>query len=81
MRTEILFAAAAGFLLLLLSGTVRGEAGRIWIPLMPLFLLAATAVSPPEEAARTEPTTSQALLLGGLLISLCFAIRISWQVP
>lgn len=36
-------AAVGGVALLVLSGTTRGEVGRIWIPLMPLLLLAAAA--------------------------------------
>jgi hypothetical protein len=48
---------------------------------MPLFLLAATTTRPVAEPGSAEPTPAQAVLLGVLLASLCFAIRIFRQVP
>jgi hypothetical protein len=45
-------AAVGGVALLVLSGTTRGEVGRIWIPLMPLLLLdAATDLDGPATVA------------------------------
>ncbi len=74
-------ATAAGLALLWLSGTVRGEVGRIWIPLMPLLLvatLAEPATSRGENA--TGPTVSEAILLAVLLAALCLALRTWWLV-
>src|SRR6185295_12384826 len=53
-----------------LSGTTRGEVGRIWLPLMPLLLVAAWA--------RREvpgPSRLEALLLGLLLAATSFVLR------
>jgi len=73
--------AAAGLFLLLLSGAVRGETGRIWIPLMPLLVVAGVAAAPrTAEAEPPSPTASEATLLGTLLASLCVALRVFWQV-
>jgi hypothetical protein len=58
-----------------ISGTVRGEVGRIWIPLMPLLLVA----SLPEEPDR--PHMREALLLGALLAVLGLALRVFWILP
>ncbi len=55
LRT-FLIASAFTFLLLDVSGTVRGEVGRIWLFLMwPLAMMAAPALD--------QPTRSRALLL------------------
>jgi hypothetical protein len=63
--------AAAAFLgALLLSGTVRGEVGRIWIPLMPVVLV----------AAATRLQRRAAPLVGALLLLLCVALRVRWEV-
>jgi hypothetical protein len=64
-------AAAAGLALLLVSGTVRGEVGRIWIPLMPLLLVPA--------ADRVGPRW-RAPALGALLALLCLVLRVRWDV-
>ena len=63
--------AAAALVLLLLSGSVRGEAGRIWIPLMPALLVAAAARPGPRWAAP---------VLGALLLALDLALRLRWEV-
>jgi hypothetical protein len=63
-------AVAAGVLLLLLSGATRGEVGRLWIPLMPLLLVASVDTRDPRET----------LLVGALLVPLCFVIRLFWVV-
>ncbi len=78
---RLAIAAAAGLFLLLLSGAVRGETGRIWIPLMPLLVAAAVGAAPRAgEAEPRSPTASEAALLGTLLASLCVALRVFWQV-
>jgi hypothetical protein len=70
------------FLLLVLSGTTRGEVGRIWIPLMPLALVAAVARARSEGGeGEAGPTTQEALLLGLLLALHCLVIRTFWLVP
>jgi hypothetical protein len=63
-------AVAAGLTTLLLSGTVRGEVGRIWIPLMPVVLV----------AAATHLRRAAAPLMGALLVLLCLALRVRWEV-
>ena len=64
-------AVAAGLTLLLLSGTVRGEVGRIWIPLMPLLLIPA--------AQRALPRW-RGPALGALLVLLALVLRVRWQL-
>jgi len=65
-------------LLLVLSGTTRGEVGRIWIPLMPVVLIAALARWNDRE---TETAKQEALILGLLLAGHCLLIRAYWLVP
>ena len=69
--------AAALFVLLVLSGTTRGEVGRIWIPLMPVVLVAALARPEKEKG----PTTQEALVVGLVLALQCLVIRSFWLVP
>lgn len=72
-------ALAAGFGLLLLSGTLRGEGGRVLIPLMPLFVLAGLA--PSEKGDNGDgPSATLAGILGLCLAALAFALRWRWQV-
>ncbi len=64
---------------LIASGITRGEVGRIWIPLMPLLLVAILAsangaVNVAESADRRGIT----IALGSLLAALCLVMRISW---
>jgi hypothetical protein len=72
-------ALVAAFGLSLLSGTVRGEAGRIFIPWMPLLLVAACS-------GETMPRgrTLPARLAGALALLLAFwtvALRLLLRVP
>ncbi len=69
-------AVAAGLALLLLSGTTRGEVGRLWIPLMPLLLVGALA----RPAEKTSPSRGEGLLLGTLLAAINVALRIRWEL-
>jgi hypothetical protein len=55
-----------------LSGTTRGEVGRIWLPLMPLLLVAAWT------RRADAPNGVQALLLGLLLAATSFVLRVYW---
>jgi hypothetical protein len=64
----------AGVTLLLLSGTVRGEVGRILIPLMPLVLLGSVADDSPALEA------GEALGLGALVAPLMLVIAEYWIV-
>lgn len=68
------------FLLLVASGTARGEVGRIWIPLMPVMLVMATLV-PQTDGKAHGPVSGEALLLGALLALHCLVIRAFWVVP
>jgi hypothetical protein len=66
--------AALGLALLVLSGQTRGEVGRIWLPLMPVLLVAALA--------RTDgPATRESLAHGLMLAALAVAVAVYWQVP
>jgi hypothetical protein len=70
---------AAALVALMASGITRGEVGRIWIPLMPLLLVAILAPADSStddvELTRRREVT---LLLAALLAALCLAIRICW---
>ncbi len=70
---------AAGLTLLLLSGTVRGEIGRIAIPLMPALLVA--SLGPPgDPAVDPGPTAGETALAAVLLAALTAAIASRWAV-
>jgi hypothetical protein len=81
-------AATAGVLLIDLAGVVRGETGRIWIPLMPFLLISALAQeSPPatkphedEETTRTQVLARPGLVFV-LLVACCLVIRRTWHIP
>lgn len=61
--------ATVGLLLLNASGMIRGETGRLWLPLMPLALVASVASS----------RVSQPLLLtGALQLGYCLVLRMNW---
>jgi hypothetical protein len=66
-------AVAGGTALLLLSGSVRGELGRIGVPLMALLLPATLG----NRALPARDTT----LLGTLLAALTILVRVRWLVP
>ena len=66
-------ALAAGVGLLLVSGSVRGELGRIGVPLMALLLPAALA----DRALSARDAT----LLAALLAVLTVLVRVRWLVP
>ena len=63
----------AGIAVLLALGVTRGEVGRIWIPLMPLLLVASLG-------GRSEPSRTEALLQGALLAVLTLTIGSYWVV-
>ncbi len=74
--------AALGLALLVVSGQTRGEVGRLWIPIMPVLLVAALA-----RPARTEeadagdgPTAVEACVLAVLLAACCLVLRGCWKL-
>ena len=70
---------ALGLGLLWLSGTTRGEVGRIWIPLMPVLLVAALARRG-DERGSAGPSLSEAAVLGLLLAATSLALRLAWDL-
>jgi hypothetical protein len=64
-------AAAAGLLLLVSSGAVRGEMGRILIPLMPVLLVASCA----------DTDDTELPLLALLAAATAIVLRLSWELP
>jgi hypothetical protein len=73
---------AAAVVALIASGITRGEVGRIWIPLMPLLLVAilAPAHSSREDTEPTFPCLGLCVVVAALLGALCLAIRVSWSL-
>ena len=67
-------ATALGLAAILLSGQTRGEVGRIWLPLMPVLLVAAVA-------GRGGPARGDALFYGAALAALAVTMAVYWQVP
>ncbi len=80
-RTAFRLAAAAGVLLLVASGLIRGEMGRILVPLMPVLLVACVVTAPARDAPDGEPSTRTALVLGTLLAVTDVVLRLSWELP
>lgn len=76
-------AAVLGVAALFLSGIVRGEAGRILIPIMPTLLVAAVAGRSGGAGSSSPPGPSLGLsvLLGALLTATSVVIRLTWEVP
>jgi hypothetical protein len=65
-----LLVALLGFLL---TGVVRGEMGRILVPLMPVLLAGALA--------GRGPSTAGALLMALLLFATDVVLRMTWRLP
>ena len=80
-RTSFRLAAAAGVLLLVASGLIRGEMGRILVPLMPVLLVACVVAKPRPGAPQGEPSASAAMVLGALLAATDIVLRLSWDLP
>lgn len=72
--TRFCLGVTLGLVLLFLSGTLRGESGRILIPLMPALLVAALA-------RPVRPARGEALLVGALLLCIDVVLRLSWRLP
>ena len=71
--------ALATLLLLLLSGQTRGEVGRIWIPVMPILLVAALARPSRPDDDRHAPSAASALLLAATIAPTTIAIARWWR--
>jgi hypothetical protein len=69
-----------GVAALVLSAIVRGEAGRILIPVMPTLLVAAVARKDPGATA-AGPSVGLSMLLAVLLTATSVVIRLTWDVP
>jgi hypothetical protein len=74
-----------GFGILILSGSVRGEVGRVWIPLMPVVLIVCTSASAREENGsagpairEASPAIREALWLAAALAACTLTLRASW---
>src|SRR5262245_23364385 len=67
-------ATAAALAVIVLAGVTRGEVGRIWIPLMPVLLVAALARS-------DGPDRSESAVMASALAVLCLALALYWRVP
>jgi hypothetical protein len=80
-RTPFRIAAAGGVLLLVASGLIRGEMGRILVPLMPVSLVACVVSEPRAGAPEGEPSARSALVLGSLLALSDVVLRLSWELP
>jgi hypothetical protein len=69
---------ALGLVVLGLSGSTRGEVGRIWIPVMPLLLIAALTRS--VDDGDSGPPRAEILTLGLLLAVSCAVLRVCWDL-
>jgi hypothetical protein len=70
--------ALAMLAVLLVSGQTRGEVGRIWIPIMPVLLVAALA-RPARAGDDGAPSTASALLLAATIAPATIAIALWWR--
>jgi hypothetical protein len=73
--TLLVMGAFAGLALLDATGTVRGEVGRIWIPLMPMFYLGLLGC---REQSRPELAVSRATVTATLLVAFTVTLRLRW---
>lgn len=74
-------ALATLLLVLDLTGLVKGETGRSWMPLMPFLLLGALIEPPREGVPGTGPGTTSAVELAILLFAVSWTLRVCWSVP
>lgn len=85
-------ASFLGLFLLDATGVVRGEVGRIWLPLMPFFLI--SALLHPSESSdyprqeghndyrvATKPTVLDTIAIALLLLSCAWVLRLKWHLP
>jgi hypothetical protein len=71
--TRFRLATLTGLTGLLVLGVTRGEVGRIWIPLMPLVLVASLG-------GPSRPSRVEALVDGALLAAFTFAMGSYWVI-
>jgi hypothetical protein len=71
-------AALAALIALLVSGQTRGEVGRIWIPMMPVLLVAALA-RPAHREDDSAPRAPSAVLLAAAVAPATIAIALWWR--
>ncbi len=78
--TRVAAALFASMLLLDASGTVRGEVGRIWLPLMPMFYLVLIGGRRrrDQNTGTVNPTIGNSVVLATALMALTVALRVSW---
>jgi methylthioxylose transferase len=76
-RQAVLFAVV----LWLLSGTVRGEMGRIALPVLPLLTVAAVADAPAIPPGGRPLRVGPMLFLAALLMVFDVLLRRAWQLP
>ena len=62
---------------LVLSSQTRGEVGRIWIPIMPVLLVAALAR--PAQESEGGPTAGEGVVLALLLVPIDLVLALSWK--
>lgn len=79
---RFVLAVAVGLVFLTASGVTRGEVGRLWIPLMPLILVAAMAGGPTDGALNPRPAYdgALALTLGVLGAAISISIGSWWEL-
>lgn len=83
----ITLATCAALLMLNFSGTVRGEVGRIWLPIMPFFLIGSLLTPDAqgclEDADRDPagPSAKGAAILVVMLFVCDLVLRYSWHLP
>jgi hypothetical protein len=70
--------ALATLFVLLVSGQTRGEVGRIWIPIMPVLLVAALA-RPAHPEDDFAPSTASVVLLAAAVAPATIAIALWWR--
>ena len=70
--------ALATLFLLLVSGQTRGEVGRIWIPIMPVLLVAALA-RPARPEDDSAPNAASAVMLAAAVAPATIAIALWWR--
>jgi hypothetical protein len=71
-----LLVLGAGFAILILSGSVRGEVGRVWMPLMPVVLI--VCASARQADGRVRPGIRETLGLAAALAACTLTLRASW---
>jgi hypothetical protein len=69
------FAILAGILLLDVSGTTRGEVGRIWVPMMPMMYL---GLMPDSSEGPAPSGVAESMIVATLLAAFALAFGLRW---